>query len=162
MKKVWLTSLLILFVLCFTGTHSSAQNNPNTLSWDISIIPGMAVADYGGASRFVLGADTRIQQRFAKNFAWMVSGGYTHFSALSNGYIHVKGGLKLFATSAVYFAGEVGGGEYTQGGEVFIYAMSIGTKAGKKWDLSLKYEDFSTFSVSDPQFAIRIGYRLSR
>ncbi|MES2372007.1 MAG: hypothetical protein V4557_05465 [Bacteroidota bacterium] len=130
------------------------------LIWDVALAPGIVVKrSYN--SDFVLGVETRIEKKFSSNVAWTASVGYTNFSS-SYGFITGKAGLKTFFAPKVYVAGEIGLGEYTQGGEAFIYAVSFGIKAGNKWDLSLKYEDFSSTTSYPSQVALRIGYKLSK
>jgi|GEM_PF-2746444 len=159
MKRILLT-LLLSASICV----GFAQKTPSkAIGWDIAVSPGVALSRYyGSSSKFVLGAETRIQQNFGYNFAWMASFGYTHFSALENGYFSLKGGIKAYLEPKVYLGAEIGIGEYSQGGEAFIFSPSVGMLFGKRWDLALKYESFSEFNFPDSQLALRIGFKLSK
>ncbi len=154
---------LLTSINCIAQSRVESAEKPAgayPLIWDVALAPGIVVKrSYN--SDFVLGVETRIEKKFNANVAWMASAGYTNFSS-SNGFITAKGGLKIFLAPKVYLAGEIGFGEYTQGGEAFIYAPSFGIIAGKKWDLSLKYESFESNISYPSQVALRVGYRLSK
>ena len=163
------TIAVFTFIILLAGINCMAQSRvdvteksvgPYPLLWDVALAPGIVVKrSYN--SDFVLGFETRVEKKFNANVAWMASAGYTNFSN-SNGFITAKGGLKIFLAPKVYLAGEIGFGEYTQGGEAFIYAPSFGIMAGKKWDLSLKYESFESTTGYPSQVALRVGYKLSK
>lgn len=157
MKRLLLTAVLLAGVCVGFAQNKTAR----PLSWDIAVSPGVALTRYyGSASKFVMGAETRIQQNFGYNFAWMASLGYTHFDALENGYFSLKGGVKAFIEPKAYLAAEIGIGEYSEGGEVFIFSPSVGILVGKRWDFALKYESFSDFNFPDTQLALRVGFKL--
>ena len=61
------TKIVLAAVLLFVGHLSKAQTqSTNPLRLGVSVSPGMSLGDKTG---FTLGADLRLQQRFAKNIS---------------------------------------------------------------------------------------------
>lgn len=151
---------VVAAILLVTGLTAQAQSEQSRepLRLGVSIMPGVSL---NNPSNFVLGADLRLQQSIGNSVSWILTSGYTHFfwDGGHTGYIPVKGGLKVFATPALYFAGEAGAGFGTQSGTgtSFVYSPSIGTIVARDWDISVKYEDFTKYSATK-QLALRVAY----
>lgn len=167
------SKIVLAAVLLFVGHLAKAQTqSTNPLRLGVSVSPGMSMGDKTG---FTLGADLRLQQRFAKNVSWILTTGYTHFFSrtfdvqtptgvvptdISYGFIPLKAGVKAFLMPALYVAGEAGAAYSTQSTDdkfSFVYAPSVGTIIGNHLDLSVRYEDF-TISNNTKQLALRIAY----
>jgi hypothetical protein len=161
LMKYILLSCFLLGLVC-VGFAQEKKRRP--IGWDIAVSPGVPLKNYHWDNRpqFAWGFETRIQQNFGYNFAWMASLGYTQFENVEIGFICLKGGIKAYLDPKVYLGAEVGIGEEIDGGEVFIFSPSVGMLFGKRWDLSLKYESFADFNnpFIDNQLALRIGFRL--
>jgi hypothetical protein len=161
-------SILVILGFLFTAAATAQsqvkadeKTNPDPLAWEVSFTPGIAL---DAPNNFVFGFDTRIEKKFLPSFAWMVSAGYTQFkyTNTSEGILNLRVGGKIFVSPKAYLAGELGFGAYTNGGELIIVTPSVGTKVGKKWDFSLKFEAYSNFNYSISQLGCRVGYRLSK
>ncbi|WP_026768558.1 hypothetical protein [Asinibacterium sp. OR53] len=167
------SKIVLAAVLLFAGYVGKAQTqSTNPLRLGVSVSPGMSLGDKTG---FTLGADLRLQQRFAKNVSWILTTGYTHFFSrtfdmqkptgvapadISYGFIPLKAGVKAFLMPALYVSGEAGAAYSTQSTDnkfSFVYSPSVGTIIGNHLDLSVKYEDF-TISNNTKQLALRVAY----
>lgn len=169
--------------LLFAGLYGKAQTKQQPLVKEaeasepffrlgVSLSPGIAFGDQTG---FALGSDLRLQHSMGNHVSWILTTGYTHFferqlnvpsptgpviKPISYGFIPLKAGIKIFARPKLYFAGEAGAAYSTQSTDnsySFVYSPSAGVIIGRKWDLSLKYEDF-TISNNTKQLALRVAY----
>lgn len=148
---------LFLVLLVATTGVIQAQSSGTTgkpFKADLGINLGTGLNNVNGVA---FGADVRLAKNIGNSLYWTITPGYTHFSKPGNGFFALKSGLKTDLGPKVYFQGEVGIGIYTQGGESFIFAPSLGTQISKKVDLGFKYERFGSYWS---QLAFRVGVGL--
>lgn len=143
--------------------------------FNASVNPGMSLNN----SRFVIGTDLQLERYLSDNFALTVSAGFTHFSDKTATYtyesssvapvtyqihmgknlIPMKLGIKVFPAKGIYVAGAAGLGVDINGNSSFLYAVTVGTQLGSRFDLGLKYEDYTDFYHTN-QLALRLAYRI--
>lgn len=168
-------STKILFACCILLISQSVKaqsrieikagsEKTRTASWDIGVSPGVFVNRRAYVSNsFTIGGDLRFQKKFGDKFTGLVSLGFLSIDAYPvNTIYYIKAGTKLFVSPIFYVAGEIGFGEYSEGGELLIYTPSIGIMAGKRFDFALKYESYSNLSWPYAQLGLRVGYRFSK
>lgn len=146
--------------------------------WDLSasVNSGISLSN----SRLVTGADLQLERHFSERVAVTLSAGFTHFSNKIATYISqfpaasapltikvntdrnlipFKLGLKVFPVKGIYVAGAAGLGVDINGNSSFLYSVTVGTKLGKRFDLGVKYEDYTDFYQTN-QVALRLAYRI--
>lgn len=160
-KNVVLVFVLSLSLL--SSLPSKAQKS-NPLRFGVGANFGTTLKD---PTRFVLGADGRLQIPLGNSFSAIATTGYYHFFKNENkgvtegiGVIPLKAGLKYFPIKNVYIAGEAGAGFFTKGDNnvSFVYSPSAGLAFANGLDISLKYENFTKFDGYTSQLALRLAY----
>jgi hypothetical protein len=150
----------------FIGTNAQAQTaNPgNTWRFGFGAEGGIPTGTVNNFSNFDLGATVRLQYDTRSNVSYMLTSGfYDVFAkgpASDFGIIPVKAGIKLFATSNIYFSGEAGAGFETNYREdtKLILSPGLGYATAKGLDIGLRYENFSGNSDNFGLVNLRIAY----
>jgi hypothetical protein len=178
MKKI--PNLLAAFLILIGSlvfTNSNAQSLPkNTFRFGIGLDGLLPVGNLSNTANFGLGLTPRLQYGVADNVALTFTAGLYHFftkklyinegfgagSSIENDLdiVPVKIGLKAFVLPNIYIAGEAGlGFEVEDGGgpTKLIVSPGIGY-ASKKWDLGVRYENFSGGNYSYGVIGLRIAY----
>jgi hypothetical protein len=158
-----------------------AHNSQNKLiqpgSWELSaaLNPGITFR----YTRVVIGADLQAERYISNDFALTLSAGFTHITnktgtatytfaghppvslnySTDQNLIPVKIGIKVFPADKLYLLGAAGIGIDINGNSSFAWSATAGQKLGSRFDLGLKYENYTDFSVSN-QLAVRLGYRI--
>ena len=167
--KLTIAALSLFIGLTSCLAQSKVEIRPetkktSTLRFDVGFDAGFLTHFYvtpGSA----IGGDLRLQNKFSNKISWIASAGYTNLRAHSStvsDLLAIKAGAKFFMTPTFYLAGEIGLGEYLNGGELLIYTPSAGFQLGKKWDLAVKHETYSNLSYAFSQIGMRVGYKLSK
>lgn len=167
---------IILFALAYVTfvNHASAQSAIDRWQLNIGVEAGIPTSFPGNAvvpdSKFASGATARLQYNFNKTFAATLTSGYYNFSSKSNGInsansgiVPVKLGLKSFISDKIYIMGEAGAGFETRyyKHNKLILAPGIGYEKGK-WDVGLRYENFSGFADTYGLAGLRLGYSFGK
>lgn len=180
-SKKWIASA-VTAVAIFLGSNVKAQTtadktNPGD-TWHLGIgvegaLPtGNLHSGYPYASNFVLGGTARLQYDTKSNISLMLTSGYynvfeksytignTKYSPNSLGIIPIKAGIKVFATSNIYFSGEAGAGIETNYAKdtKLILSPGIGYANYKGLDIGARYENFSGQNNNYGIAALRIAY----
>lgn len=159
----------------FIGTAVFAQSTPKN-AWRFGI-GGEALVPLGNlhtySSNFGLGITPRLQYGIADNLALTFTSGYYHFfpktvsyqgypagNTGQTGIVPVKIGLKAFITKNIYIGTEIGVGfEVSDGGgnTKLLTSGGIGY-ASRKWDIGLRYENFSGQQYNYGAIGLRVAY----
>lgn len=178
MKKLTkLAAVALTGVALLIGTNVKAQTTPaSKLRFGIGLEAGAPTGNihsstYGSGSNFELGGTARLQYGTSDHFAITLTSGYYNFfekQYISNnvtykpssiGVIPVKAGLKAFFTDNIYFSAEAGAGfetRYTKDTKL-ILSPGLGW-ANQKWDVGVRYEDFSGQGNSYGLVGLRVAY----
>jgi hypothetical protein len=179
MKKLTkLAAAALTGVALLIGTNVKAQTSPaSKLRFGIGLEAGAPTgsahtgANGIGGSNFELGGTARLQYGTSDHFALMLTSGYynffgkqyalagTTYRSTSVGLIPVKAGFKAFLSSNIYFSAEAGAGFETsaQKNVKLILAPGLGW-ANQKWDVGVRYEDFSGQSNTYGLVGLRLAY----
>ncbi|GAA4090421.1 hypothetical protein [Mucilaginibacter panaciglaebae] len=180
MKKLTkLAAAALTGVALFIGTTVKAQTTPaSKLRFGIGLEAGAPTGNIHngpGGSNFELGGTARLQYGTSDHFALTLTSGYynffgkdydatvggvtTHFDAASTGVVPVKLGLKAFFSNNVYFSAEAGAGFETKYAKDTKLILSPGLGwANQKWDVGVRYEDFSGQNNNYGLVGLRIAY----
>ncbi len=162
MKKTAFVTAMFLVSTLLMQQANAQKSTPLRLGFGIDA--GSTLKD---PTRFVLGADGRLQIPFGNSFSGIVTAGYYHYFKSDKagegfGIAPLKAGVKYFPAKNVYIAGEAGVGFGTENGQPtsFVYSPSVGLAFGNGLDLSLKYEDYThkDYGGYASQLALRIAY----
>jgi hypothetical protein len=172
MKKLTkLAAVALTGVALFIGTNVNAQTTPKSkLRFGIGLEAGAPTGSPINDSNFELGGTARLQYGVGDKFALMLTSGYYNFFGKtisgtpdiktgSLGVIPVKAGLKAFFSDNLYFSAEAGAGfEMNQAKNTkLILAPGLGW-ANQKWDVGVRYEDFSGQSNNYGIVGLRLAY----
>jgi len=174
MKKLTkLAAAALTGVALFIGTNAKAQTTPaSKLRFGIGLEAGAPVGNAHDVSNFELGGTARLQYGATDHFALMLTSGYYNFfgktlgsvggveaKTSSLGVLPVKAGLKAFFSDNVYFSAEAGAGFEMNGAKNTKLILSPGLGwANQKWDVGVRYEDFSGQSNSYGVVGLRLAY----
>jgi hypothetical protein len=176
MKKLTkLAAVALTGVALFIGTNVNAQTTPKSkLRFGLGLEAGAPTGDVN--SNFELGGTARLQYGVGDRFALMLTSGYYNFfgknytttlpggatatvDGSSLGVIPVKAGLKAFFSDNLYFSAEAGAGFEMNGAKNTKLILSPGLGyANQKWDVGVRYEDFSGQSNSYGIVGLRVAY----
>jgi hypothetical protein len=178
MKKLTkLAAAAITGVALLIGTNVNAQTTPaSKLRFGVGLEAGAptgAIHSSLGGSNFELGGTARLQYGVGDKLALTLTSGYYNFfgknyvnpitnatvNGSSFGIVPVKAGLKAFFSDNVYFSAEAGAGFEMKGAKntKLILAPGLGW-ANQKWDVGVRYEDFSGQSNSYGIVGLRLAY----
>ncbi|MES2428188.1 MAG: hypothetical protein V4560_14510 [Bacteroidota bacterium] len=177
MKKLTkLAAAAITGVALLIGTNVKAQTTPaSKLRFGVGLEAGAPTGNAHTASNFELGGTARLQYGVGNKLALTLTSGYYNFfgknytittptgtaiiDGSSFGIIPVKAGLKAFFSDNVYFSAEAGAGFEMKGAKntKLILAPGLGW-ANQKWDVGVRYEDFSGQSNSYGIVGLRLAY----
>ncbi|MFD2146429.1 hypothetical protein [Mucilaginibacter antarcticus] len=162
-------------IALFIGTTANAQTTPKSkLRFGVGLEAGAptgAIHNGLGGSNFELGGTARLQYGVGEKFALMLTSGYynffgkdytvgtTKYDATSFGVVPLKAGMKAFFTDNLYFSAEAGAGFETKGAKntKLILAPGLGW-ANQKWDVGVRYEDFSGQGSNYGLVGLRLAY----
>jgi hypothetical protein len=96
---------------------------------------------------------------FGNDYTTTVGGVTTTVDASSKGVIPLKAGFKAFFADNLYFSAEAGAGFETNGTKnaKLLLAPGLGW-ANQKWDVGVRYEDFSGQNYSYGLVGLRLAY----
>ncbi len=174
MKKLTkLAAVAITGVALLIGTNVNAQTTPKSkLRFGIGLEAGVPTGNAHTSSSFELGGTARLQYGVGDRFAVMLTSGYYDFfgknytvggvtvDGPNYGLVPVKAGMKAFFSDNLYFSAEAGAGFETSGpvkNTKLILAPGLGW-ANQKWDVGLRYEDFSGQSNNYGIVGLRLAY----
>lgn len=171
-----LLTLLVFTQISILQAQTSDPGKKGRWELDASLNPGIGLS----SSRFVIGADLQLERYLSDKLALTFSGGFTHFSNKllvynfnpGNGFpptqfkvstdrnlIPVKLGVKVFPVNRFYLEGAGGIGVDINGNSSFVVSATAGIKLGKRFDLGIKYEDYTNFYKTN-QLSLRLTYRI--
>ena len=167
-----LTVAAFIIAAMFFTTTAKAQTTPaNTLRMSIGVDAGLPTGNLTIGSNFVLGGTIHLQYGICNNFAVSLASGADHFFSKINpatgivfdsfGIIPIKAGVKWFFVPGLYVAGEGGIAiEETDSGAgntKMLLSPELGW-ANTRWDVGVRYDNFS--GQSDPYgfVALRVAY----
>jgi hypothetical protein len=180
MKKLTkLAAAALTGVALLIGTTVNAQTTPTTpskLRFGIGLEAGAPTGNMHNYSNVEIGGTARLQYNTSDHFALMLTSGYYNFfgkdysatvggvtttvKGSSAGMIPVKAGFKAFFADQFYFSAEAGAGFETTGinkNTKLILSPGLGW-ANQKWDVGVRYEDFSGQSNSYGIVGLRLAY----
>lgn len=176
MKKLTkLAAAALTGVALFIGTNVKAQTTPaSKLRFGIGLEAGAPTGSIHnglGGSNFELGGTARLQYGTSDRLALMLTSGYynffgksydlggLHYDGSSAGLVPVKAGLKAFFSNNLYFSAEAGAGFEMDGAKNTKLILSPGLGwANQKWDIGVRYEDFSGQSTNYGLVGLRLAY----
>lgn len=171
MKKStkWIASAFAAVALLFASNVKAQTSNPgDTWRLGVGVEAGLPTGDLNSFSNFELGGTARLQYDTKSNISYMLTSGYYNVFAKSfngvtpsaQGIVPVKLGMKYFATSNIYFSGEVGAGFETSYADntKLILSPGIGYANVKGLDVGLRYENFSGQGDNYGLVGLRIAY----
>ena len=167
----------------FLGTNANAQSTPKSaLRFGVGVEGLLPTGSLNNISNVGLGGTARLQYGVSDNLALTLTSGYYNFFGKkindatdvkypSFGLVPVKVGIKAFFTQNLYFGAEVGAGFETKDdyryatGETdhngkatkLIASPGIGY-ASQKWDVGVRYENFSGQDNNYGTVGLRIAY----
>ncbi|MES2426575.1 MAG: hypothetical protein V4560_06355 [Bacteroidota bacterium] len=174
--KLFITALTALAL--FVGSHANAQSvSKNNLRFGIGVEGLLPVGSYTDAAYAVLGITPRLQYGISDKVALTFTSGIYHFFPKTVTYpasgpyptvtikykseiIPVKFGAKFFVNSNIYLGAEIGAGFQVAngGGPVSLLASPAIGYATKKWDVGVRYENFSDNGLSSGLIGLRVAY----
>jgi hypothetical protein len=172
MKTLIRSMALAFIVIALLSLQTSAQT---TSKGAFKLGLGVEGADPTGSAligaNFILGGNIRLQYGVSDNFALTLTTGADHFFTKINpvtgtryqgyGVIPVKGGIKWFFVHGIYLGGELGFAEEVSstkfGPTRLDWSPGLGI-ANQHWDLSARYENFSSEGANYGMVAIRLAY----
>jgi hypothetical protein len=167
-----LVSVAIIVAALFFTTNLKAQTtSANALNLSIGLDAGLPTGNLRISSNFVLGGTIRLQYGITNNFAVTLASGADHFFSKdipgtnikydSFGMIPIKAGIKAFFAPNLYFGAEGGVGfeqvDHGHANTKVILSPSIGY-ADKRWDVGVRYDNFSGENDNYGFVALRIAY----
>jgi hypothetical protein len=166
----------------FIGTNVNAQSTPkNAFRFGFGVEGLVPTGNLHDISNVGVGITPRLQYGVADNLALTLTSGYYNFfgkeientgiKTKSYGMIPVKAGIKAFVSQNIYLGAEVGAGFETstfgalkdQNTDGFskntklIASPTIGY-ASQKWDVGVRYENYSGQSNNFGAVGLRIAY----
>lgn len=170
----WIASA-VTAVAIFLGSNVKAQTTSNAGdAWrlGIGVEAGVPTGNRSDFSKFELGGTARLQYDTKSNLSFMLTSGYynmfakdqkigtTTYKYDSAGLVPVKAGIKAFATSKIYFSGEVGAGFETNYAKntKLIVSPGIGYANAGGLDIGVRYENFSGQNDNYGLVGLRLAY----
>ena len=175
MKKLTnLVAAALTGVALLIGGNASAQStaSDSKLRFGIGAEVGVPTGNMKEVSNIAAGATARLQYGADEGLAWTLTTGYYNFfgknvdlapgatvKATDLGMVPLKLGVKGFFADNLYFGAEAGAGFETKGFKdtKLILAPAIGY-ANQKWDVALRYENFSGQSNNYGLVGLRVAY----
>lgn len=156
----------------FFTTNVKAQTTPaNAFRLGLGVETGIPTGVARLGTNFTLGGTARLQYGISNSFAvTLAAGGYHFFPKMipgqdrryqSYGEIPIKVGIKEFFVPNIYFAGEAGVAfeKLEQGWGPHRLDLSPGIGyANEKWDVGVRYENFSRSEDHFGMVGLRIAY----
>ncbi|WP_454801924.1 hypothetical protein [Mucilaginibacter phyllosphaerae] len=170
--------LTILFtaIALFIGVQSNAQSvPPSKLRFGIGVDGLLPVGNLSNSTSFGLGITPRLQYGLTNHVALTFTSGIYHFfpkdiplnfngQSYTTHYdldlIPVKLGIKAFVTPHIYLGAEAGMGFQVDNGggdSKYLASGAIGY-ATKKWDIGVRYENFSGNGYRNGIIGLRLAY----
>jgi len=172
-KSAKLVATALVAGALFIGSNVMAQTTAtpvNPWRFGIGLEAGAPTGNAHDISNFELGGTARLQYDVTSSFAWTLTSGYynmfgkavptipnTNYESL--GIIPVKVGIKAFFASNLYFGAEAGAGFEVHDGSntKLILSPTLGF-ANRKWDVGVRYENFSGQSDNYGLVGLRVAY----
>jgi hypothetical protein len=167
-----LVSTAIAAVALFIGTNVNAQSTTPVNPWrfGIGLEAGAPTGNAHSTSNFELGGTARLQYDVNSSFAWTLTSGYynmfgkavpavpnTNYASL--GIIPLKAGIKAFISDNLYLGAEAGAGfEVHSGSDTKLILSPTLGYASRKWDVGVRYENFSGQSNNYGLVGLRVAY----
>ena len=166
-----LIAIAIAVTLFFTANVQAQTTPAGALRMGIGLDAGIPTGNLTISSTFVLGGTIQLQYGVSDRFAIALTSGADHFFSRnipgtnkpydSFGVIPIRAGIKEFFLPSIYFGAEAGIA-YEQvdsgpGNKKLLIVPSLGY-ANKRWDIGLRYDNYS--GQNDPYgfVAVRIAY----
>ncbi|RYY71303.1 MAG: hypothetical protein EOO13_03600 [Chitinophagaceae bacterium] len=161
MKKVFLIAAIA--VASFSVKAQDGSGNTG-LKFGVGVNLGIPVSNLDGAS-IGAGIDLLGQYGLSEQFAITVDAGYTNIFAKDDGLdlslIPIRGGIRFYATPALYFGAKAGVGiaktKGFDGVTTTAYSFGGGYKLDDKFDVGATYDGYSK-NGSFGLINIRLGY----
>lgn len=175
MKKStkFMASAIAAAAIFFGSTQVKAQSkDASPWRFGIGLEAGAPTGNAHNGSNFELGGTARLQYGADKGLAWTLTSGYYNFfgktvgtvgnttvKTSSAGIVPLKAGLKAYLADNIYFGAEAGAGfETASGGNTkLILSPGLGWSS-TKWDVGVRYENFSGQSNNYGLVGARIAY----
>jgi hypothetical protein len=174
-KATKIATWVFTVALLFTGVNSFAQSTPKSkFRFGVGLETLVPTGDlHTYSSNFGLGITPRLQYGITDRLALTFTSGYYHFfprtvhnpglpdvNTGETGIVPVKLGLKAFINKNIYFGAEIGAGfEVNDGGGNTKLLTSAGVGyASKKWDVGIRYENFSGQTFNYGTIGLRVAY----
>jgi len=175
-KKAKLLAISLTALALFIGIQSNAQSiEKSKLRFGIGVDGLLPVGNLSNTTNFGLGVTPRLQYGISKNVALTFTSGIYHFFPKDMYYqsstqlykyhydldlIPVKAGIKAFVSPHLYIGGEVGVGFQVDngGGDTKYLAAAAFGYATKKWDIGVRYENFSGNGYRNGIIGLRLAY----
>jgi hypothetical protein len=169
----WIASAVTAVAILFGSNVKAQTSNPgDTWRLGVGVEGAIPTGNLHDGSNFALGGTARLQYDTRSNISFMLTSGYynvfekdytignTTYSPNSLGIIPIKAGIKVFATSNIYFSGEAGAGIETNYSKdtKLILSPGIGYATSSGIDIGARYENFSGQSNNYGMAALRIAY----
>lgn len=159
----------IAAVAILFGTNVKAQTTPSPWRFGIGLEAGAPTGNAHDVSNVEIGGTARLQYGADKGLAWTLTSGYynmfgkeignTGLKTSSFGIVPLKAGLKAYFTNNVYFGAEAGAGFETNSGGNTKLILSPGLGwSSPKWDVGVRYENFSGQGYDYGLVGARIAY----
>lgn len=183
-KMTTLVAAAFTAAAIFIGSGANAQTvAKNKLRFGVGVEGLVPTGSLNNISNVGLGGTARLQYGLADNLALTLTSGYYNFFGKkvndnvsdvkypSFGLVPVKAGIKAFFTQNLYFGAEVGAGFETKddyryatgetdnnGKAVKLIASPAIGYASQKWDVGVRYENFSGQSNNYGLVGLRVAY----
>jgi hypothetical protein len=169
-----LITTAVAAVAIFFGTQQANAQSKDASPWrfGIGLEAGAPTGSAHDGSNFELGGTARLQYGADKGLAWTLTSGYYNFfgkeigavggttiKTSSAGIVPVKAGLKAYFADNIYFGAEAGAGFETvsNGNTKLILSPGLGYSSSK-WDVGVRYENFSGQGNDYGMVGARIAY----
>ena len=166
-------AIALVTIAVFIGSNANAQmamdsQTSSPVRFGVGLETGLPTGQGRDFSHFELGGTARLQFDVNPDFAFTLTSGYYNFFGRQDGpyvkynslgVIPVKAGIKWFYSRCFYFGMEAGEAFElnSDGTNKLDLAPAIGI-AGKKIDVSVRYENFSNNQNTYGMAALRIAY----
>ena len=182
MKKASnLIAAAVVAAAMFFGTNAKAQTiTPDKFRFGVGVEGGLATGWASNYSNLELGGTGRLQYGVSNNLAITLTSGYYNFFGKNDpitgekyqslGMVPIKAGIKAFFTPNSYFGAEAGVGietkafthqgidqDYVGKENKLILSPTIGW-ANKRWDVGVRYENYSGDDNNYGLVALRLAY----
>lgn len=158
-------------VALFLGTSNvNAQSTPKSaLRFGIGVEGLLPTGNLKSISKAGLGGTARLQYGVSDDLALTLTSGYYNFFGreIGNtgvnydkfGIVPLKAGVKAFVSQNIYLGAEVGAGFETDGlkDTKLIASPGVGY-ASQKWDVGVRYENFSGQGSNYGTVGLRVAY----